>query len=137
MKCFPSFFLPLPLAFSIFLCRSHSKACLHIDPSQFRDDIVVSPIRSIAFSKKREKRAFSATRLHRLRDRPVVFPRLSSWPVANFTDFPASRNGQLRRSSLGGIKLSVEWLLPRSLFNKFPCEKSLSSDCPTVYLRNV
>lgn len=123
----------LSLSSSISPCRSSSKACSTLTLLNFVT--AISPIRPIALEEKRKVCVFQQTRLHgrvRERDPPVVFPRLSSWPAANSADFPVLRNGQLRRSSLVGIEFSAEWLLPRSLFNKFSREKSLSSDYPTV-----
>lgn len=104
------------LSLSLFLFVFES--LLHIDPSQFRDG-TVSPIRSIAFEEKRKACVFQrlvSTDEYASMIVRSYFRGYLPWPGANSVDFPASRNGQLRRSSLVGIDFSAEWLLAAITF---------------------
>lgn len=128
--CFPSLFLPSSSSFVF-------ESPLHIDPSQFRDGSLFYT--SNSFEEKRKACIFQ--RLVSTDESTMVIVRSyfrgylpGQQPILSTF---ASRNGQLRRSSPVEIEFSAEWLLPRSLFNKFPCEKSLSNDYPAVYLRNI
>lgn len=77
------------ISFSRLFLYRFSESLLYVDPSQFRDD--GHSYTSNSIERKEGNVHFRAIRPRTRHDRPIVFPRLSLWPVANSATFSHCR----------------------------------------------